>query len=111
VARMERTPGRHVTRRLDEPRLLSLPSQRTPTLLAGLLAEAHNQAVRDYGSDCGGFHAFDPIARESGGVWESGGGFPDGTVVSRLAWGRIDAFLAQRLLDADAVSTTETTKD
>lgn len=108
MARMERTPGRHVTRRLDEPRLFSLPGQRTPTPLAGLLAEAHNQAVREYGSDCGGFHAFDWTARESAGVWESGSTFPDGTVVSRLAWGRIDAFLAQRLLDADAVATTET---
>jgi hypothetical protein len=41
-------------------------------------------------------------------VWESGSVFPDGTVVSPLAWGRIDAALAQRLLDADGVPTDET---
>lgn len=102
MGQMQRVPGRHVARRLEEPPGLLIAS-RLPTPLALDLATAHNTAVRDYGSDCGGFHAFDPESRASAGVWDGVGGFPDGAVVTRMSWGRIDATLAQRILEADAV--------
>lgn len=99
LGNMTRTPGRKVTRRLEVPLHLPLP-RREPGVTATALADAHNQAVREYGSNSGGLHAFDVRKRESAGVW-SGGPFPDESVVSRLSWGRIDAVLAQRLLQCD----------
>jgi hypothetical protein len=104
VPQMQRTPGRHITRQLEQPRGVNL-ARNQPGRLAEALADAHNDAVRAYGSDSGGKHAFDPTTAASAGVWDSPP-FPDGTVVTRLAWGRIDAALAQRLLEADGVDTT-----
>lgn len=104
VARMDRTPGRHVTRRIEEPRIGNSYRWDRSTRLAHLLADAHNTSVREYGSDCGGFHTFDPTTRESAGVYD-GSPFPPGSVVTLLSWGRIDAALAQRLLEADGIDT------
>lgn len=102
TGRMERTPGPHVTRRLTEPRGYSTP-QRPPGPTAHALAQAHNEAVRNYGSDCGGYHAFQPSTSVSDGVWTGEGGYPSGSVVTALAWGRIDTRTAQRVLEADGV--------
>lgn len=99
MGRMEPTPGRHVTRRLQEPRLITPSSQRTPGPAAHALAQAHNDAVRRHGSDSGGYHAFNPQGMTSDGVWDEG--FPAGAVVTPLSWGRIDAGLAQRVLQHD----------
>lgn len=110
MGQMQPTRGRHVIRRLEEP--WGLPTARwIPTPLAGILADAHNAAVWQYGSDCGGFHAFDPESRSSAGVWDGRGGFPSGTVVTKLAWGRIDAETAQRVLQSEGVYASETTKE
>jgi hypothetical protein len=104
VPQMQRTPGRHVTRRLEPPRI-TIGSGRAATTLAEAMATAHNTAVREYGSDCGGFHAFNPDTRTSAGVWDGVGSFPRVAVITPLSWGRIDATLAQRLLEADCVET------
>lgn len=97
-------PGRHVTRRLTEPESWLL---RKPKQYAGATAEAlaiaHNEAVLRYGSNSGGWHAFDPLTVTTAGVFD-GGPFPDGSVVSNLAWGRITAELAQRLLESDGAA-------
>jgi hypothetical protein len=98
VALLERPGGRQVTRRLVEPRALNR-SGAEPGDHALRLAEAHNEAVRLFGSDSGGFHAYDPARKESVGVHD--GDFPQGAVVTPLAWGRIDAELAQRILEGD----------
>lgn len=100
TGRMERTPGRHTTRRLTEPRLFGVLRQE-PAAVALVLAAAHNEAVRQFGSDCSGFHAFNPTTGASEGVWTGQGGYPRDTVVTPLAWGQIDARLAQRALEAD----------
>lgn len=100
MPQLQRSPGRHATRRIDEPRGLPI-ARHEPGVAAEALAEAHNVAVRTYGSDSGGFHAFDPTTNLSADVWDGQGGFPTGTVVTRLAWGRIDARTAQRILEAD----------
>lgn len=103
MAHLEPRPGRRVTRRLEAPRGYATAA-RFPGSLAAALADAHNGAVRRYGSDCGGFHAFDPQTKASAGVWDAGPpGFPHGTVVTPLAWGRIDAWMAQRALEADGI--------
>lgn len=104
MAALHRTPGRKVTRRLEEPRFHGT-AKRQPGILAGHLAERHNHAVNQYGSDSGGFHAFDPETMGTAGVFD-GGPFPDGTIVTRLAWGHISVGLAQRLLEGDGVATT-----
>lgn len=96
---MQPTPGRKVTRRLEEPRL-SLPPKRPPDCNAEALTEAHNAAVKAYGSDCGGWHAYDYDRSETVGVF-SDGPFPKDSVVTPLAWGRIDTKLAQRVLEYD----------
>lgn len=97
---LARRLGRHTTRRLDQPRGLPIAKQQTG-MTAAALASAHNAAVREYGSDSGGYHAFDPTTRLSAGVWDGVDGFPSGSVVTPLAWGRIDADIAQRILEAD----------
>lgn len=99
MALMERTPCRHTTRRLEQPRGLP-PTRRQPNLVAERLAVEHNRAVHDYGSDSGGYHAYRPPDQASMGVYD-GGPFPEDTVVTRLSWGRIDAGLAQRVLEGD----------
>lgn len=96
---MQPRPGRKVTRRLEEPRIIAA-NRFIPTPLAGTMADAHNAAVREYGSDSGGRCAFDPTSR-TWSVWDGSDGYPDGTVVTRLEWGRIDAKLAQCLLEGD----------
>lgn len=105
MGQMQRTPGRHITRRLEQPWGVKL-ARHQPGRLAKALTNAHNDAVRTYGSDCAGFHAFNPVTRSSAGVWDGNGGFPADTVVTPMVWGRIDATLAQRLLEADGVDTT-----
>jgi hypothetical protein len=106
---MEPTPGRHTTRRIEQPDRGGIMKVYTalhrPSTLALLLVECHNKAVRAYGSDCGGFHTFDPQQCQSAGVWDGTDGFPDGSVVTPLAWGLIDEALAQRVLEADGVDT------
>jgi hypothetical protein len=105
MPQLERRPGRKVTRQIEQPRGLNL-AQRSPGKLAEALADTHNDAVRDYGSDSGGKHAFDPASASSAGVWDHPP-FPDGAVVSLLSWGRIDAEYAQRLLEGDGVDTEQ----
>lgn len=109
MPRLQPRPGRKTTRRLEEPRVVAT-NRFIPTPLAGAMADAHNTAVREYGSDCGGFCAFDPTSR-SWTVWDGSDGYPDGAVVTRLEWGRIDTRLAQCLLEGDgfgaAVSETK----
>lgn len=102
MGRMEPTAGRHVIRQLVEPRGLPI-AKRQPSFLAWALHLAHNAAVRAHGSDSGGYHAFDSATRESAGVW-SGPEFPAGSVVTPLAWGRIDAGIAQRVLEGDGIT-------
>lgn len=99
MPQLERQPGRKVTRRLEEPRI-TVANRFIPTPLAGTMADAHNAAVREYGSDSGGCCAFDPVAK-TWTVWASNGSYPRDTVVTRLSWGRIDAKLAQCLLEGD----------
>jgi hypothetical protein len=48
-----------------------------------------------------------PATRETAGVWNGDTLFPDGSVVTPLAWGRIDEELAQRVLEADGVDVEE----
>jgi hypothetical protein len=105
VGQMQHTPGRHVTRQLERPLMLH-SARRKPGTLATALADTHNEAVRRFGSDCGGWHVFNPATRTSEGVWD--GDFPRDTVVTPLAWGRIDARTAQRVLEGDGIDTTET---
>lgn len=90
-----------ITRRIEEP---NLDTNNTPGPNATSLAYCHNDAVEEYGSDSGLFHAFDPEAPGTASVGDGVRGFPRGTVVSRLSWGRIDARLAQALLDQDGVA-------
>jgi hypothetical protein len=99
---LQRTPGRHVTRRLEEPtgKLMGSLTRNEPGTAAQALADAHNEAVQVYGSNSGGWHAYDPQSASTAGVY-GGAPFPDGTVVSALAWGRIDEQIAQRLLELD----------
>lgn len=101
MSELQRTPGRHVTRRLTEPRFIHA-ARRDPGVLAEALAESHNRAVAEYGSNSGGWHAFDPASGDTAGVFDAGP-YPDGTVVSDLAWGRIDPTTAQCLLEMDGV--------
>jgi hypothetical protein len=105
MPQLERRPGRKITRQIERP----MPGilRGNPGDLAAQLMAAHNAAVQAYGSDSGGFCAFDPTAR-SWSVWDGGDGFPVGTVVTRLSWGRLDARLAQRLLEGDGYDTTDT---
>jgi hypothetical protein len=104
MSELQRTPGRHVTRRLTEPSFwLRHQPVNKPGDMAEALADLHLQAVQQYGSNSGGYHAFDPKTMTTAGVFESGSVFPDGTVVSDLAWGRITTTLAQRLLEYDGV--------
>ena len=102
MAALQRTPGRKVTRRLEEPRFLG-NAEREPGTLAGYLAERHNHAVNQYGSNSGGFHAFDPDMMGTAGVFD-GSPFPASTVVTRLAWGHISPEIAQRVLESDGVA-------
>jgi hypothetical protein len=91
-----------ITRRLEEPNLVGgLDPNRQPGPLAAALVEWHNAAVNQYGSDSGLFHAFCPETGVCAQVNDGSHGFLSGTVVSRLAWGRIDVAFAQRLLEAD----------
>jgi hypothetical protein len=100
MPQMQRAPGRHVTRRIEQPRNLPIAKQQPgPTAVA--LAESHNTAVRTHGSNSGGRHAFDPTTRQSAGVWDGYDGFPRNTVITPLSWGRIDAKTAQRVLEGD----------
>lgn len=103
MPQLQRRPGRHTTRRIDEPRGLPI-ARREPGAAAEALAEAHNVAVRAYGSDSGGWHAFDPATNLSAGVWDGQEGFPRNTVITPLSWGRIDARTAQRVLEGDGVA-------
>jgi hypothetical protein len=102
MPQMTRTPGRHTTRRIEQPTGLPV-SPGVVTMKAEALAAAHNKAVREYGSDSGGYHAFDPSSSLSAGVWERGSIFPHHTVVTPLAWGRIDRQLAQRVLHSEGI--------
>jgi hypothetical protein len=102
---MQRRPGRKVTRQIERPMPGILRGE--PSDLAAQLMAAHNAAVRAYGSDSGGFCAFEPTTR-SWSVWDGSDGFPNGTVVTRLAWGRLDARLAQRLLEGDGLGAAVT---
>ncbi len=102
MAALQRRPGRHKTRRLNQPRGIA-PARKAPGALADALTVAHNDAVQAFGSDSGGYLAFDPTTSASAGVWDGQGGFPANTVVTRLAWGFIDPTLAQRILEADKV--------
>lgn len=105
MATLEPTPGPHVIRRLLEPPAdyLAAPRSAASSLVTGLVY-CHNQAVKKYGSDCGGFHVFDPVQRLSLGVHDGVGGFPSGTVVTNLAWGRITGDMAQRILEGDGLA-------
>ncbi len=89
-----------ITRRLEEPRIVFI-AKNPPGPLAAALVEWHNAAVNQFGSDSGLSHAFDPETGVCAQVNDGAHGFLPGTVVSRLSWGRIDAALAQRLLEAD----------
>lgn len=100
--RLQPRPGRRVTRRLREPRLVGAPPRHAPGVHARALREAFAAAVRSYGSDCGGYLAFDPLTRSEAGVWAEDAVFPERTVVVPLAWGRISDDLAQQLLEGDA---------
>lgn len=102
MPQLTRRPGRHITRQLEQPRGL-IVARHEPGLAAEALTEAHNIAVRTYGSDSGGFHAFNPATCLSADVWDSVGGFPPDTVITRLSWGRIDVHTAQRILEGDGV--------
>lgn len=101
MAQLQRARGQKVTRRLTNPHLV--PSTREPGKKAHALAWLHNAAVREYGSNSGGFHAFDPDTQTTAGVYDEGP-FPDGTVVSRLEWGQLSAEEAQRLLEGDGAA-------
>lgn len=102
---LEPTPGPHITRRVEQPPGYYLePPRRTVVGLAAALAVAHNQALKVYGSDCGGSHAFDPVHGTTIGVFPAGGVYPQGSVVTSLAWGRIDTRLAQRVLELDGLA-------
>jgi hypothetical protein len=99
------TPGPHVIRRLTDPPADYLQPARTePGLAAQEIAYCHNAALKKFGSDSGGFHAFDPAHRFTLGVFDGNGSFPPGSVVTSLAWGRITARLAQRVLELDALA-------
>lgn len=100
MAELQRARGVKVTRRLTNPRLV--PSGE-PGQKAHALAWLHNTAVREYGSNSGGFHAFNPDTQTTAGVYDDGP-FPDGTVVSRLEWGQLSAEEAQRLLEVDGAA-------
>lgn len=100
MPQMTRTPGRHVTRRLTEPRGLGQAANQ-PGPTAAALASTHNEAVRQYGSDSGGYHTFNPATLTSEGVWDGSDGFPRNAVVTPLSYGRIDERTAQRLLEGD----------
>lgn len=97
---MVRTPGRKVTRRIEEPRIVG-SLERQPGVTAQAFADAHNQAVRQYGSNSGGRHAFHVPTRESAGVWDGTTSYPADTVVTSLSWGHLSTDLAQRLLTGD----------
>nr|WP_221374499.1 hypothetical protein [Actinoplanes polyasparticus] len=101
---LQRAPGRKVTRRLEDPKSFVMGGVRAerPSNVAYLLADRHNDAVRAYGSNSGGYHCFDPASGDTAAVVD-GGPFPDGSVVSRLSWGVIDGQTAQRLLEIDGV--------
>lgn len=103
---LQRTPGRKVTRRLQDPSSSAMSGlrRREPGELAEILAAAHNKAVQEYGSNSGGVHAFNPETRTTEGVYESGGTYPRDTVITSLAWGKISVELAQRLLEMDGVA-------
>lgn len=104
MAMLQGTPGRKVTRRLTEPASwLQAAPEREPGVLADALAVDHNRAVTQYGSNSGGWHVFDPETRATRGVCD-GGPFPDFSVVSNLAWGRITVEFAQRLLEYDGAA-------
>lgn len=94
--------GPRVRRRLVEPRLLGPPCRHAPGEHALALQSVFAVAVRAYGSDCGGYLAFNPLTGASAGVWGAGAAFPRLTVVVPLAWGRITPEQAQQLLEADA---------
>lgn len=106
MAVLQRTPGRKVTRRLQEPSSFIMGGLRRsePGDLAAALAAAHNRAVQEYGSNSGGVHAFKPDTRKTEGVFEAGGTYPRDTVVTQLAWGKISAELVQRILEMDGVA-------
>jgi hypothetical protein len=103
MAQMQRTPGRHTTKRVEQPRLLVV-AKGQPGQRAEALTGAHNEAVRLFGSDCGGWHVFDLASEGSAGVWDNTGGFPSGSLVTPLSWGRIDAATAQRVLEGDSAA-------
>lgn len=100
MPQIQRTPGRHVTRRIEQPRNLPTAKQ-PPGPTAEALTECHNTAVRTYGSNSGGRHAFNPTTKQCAGVWDGYSGFPHDTVITPLSWGRIDAKTAQRVLEGD----------
>jgi hypothetical protein len=104
MAELQRTPGRHVTRRLEDPAvaLLGSGTRNEPGDLARSLMSAHNAAVRAYGSNSGGYVAFDPQTGEV--VVLDDEPFPRGTAVSWLSWGVIDEGTAQRLLEMDGIA-------
>jgi len=106
MAALQRTPGRKVTRRLQDPTTFVMGGLRrgVPGALAEVLADLHNEAVREYGSNSGGVHAFDPERQATEGVYESGGTYPRNTVISSLAWGKISPELAQRLLEMEGLA-------
>lgn len=102
MPQMQPTPGRHKTRRFEPPYDLR-PAKKSPGPLADALYVTHNDAVSEYGSDSGGYLAFDPQTLTSAGVWDGQGGFPANTVVTRLSWGHIDLDMAQQILERDGV--------
>lgn len=106
MAVLQRTPGRKVTRRLQDPSTSVMGGLRRnePGDLAETLAALHNRAVQEYGSNSGGVHAFNPDTRATEGVYESGGTYPRNTVVTQLAWGKISVELAQRILELDGLA-------
>ncbi|HEY6115920.1 MAG TPA: hypothetical protein VI172_08180 [Candidatus Dormibacteraeota bacterium] len=65
--------------------------------------DRHNAALREHGSDSGLKHAFNPETAETIGTYADGP-YPDGSVITHLAWGRISASLAQRVLELDGLA-------
>ena len=107
MPQMQARFGRRITRTVEPLPMLN-PLRGEVGDLAVAFAYAHNEAVQRFGSNCGGFHAFNPNTRASEGVWDGTDGFPRDTVVTRLSWGRIGARTAQRLLEGDGIDTDET---
>ena len=102
---LQRTPGPKVTRRLEDPRGFVTGSRRcTPTNWPKPSSKLTTPPCSATAQTLGGVHAFDPETVTTEGVYESGGIYPRHTVITRLAWGKIDPELAQRILEMDGVA-------